>query len=237
MNTEMLREQEQVLWDNWFQAETKIEWRQKLILFYQDWLGKIAGSFYRKYYLPEYELQDFIHWSTLGLIESIDRYQVKGQLHFKSYAYPRLKGSVLNHLKLTTEKQAAYHGQQAYVEFDRIDSILECTNESDGFEALVNLTTSIFMGNLLEEELVYDDPDTMFSQLYRGQSNNKVSELITSLPQSQQIIMHFHYYNHLSFVEIAQVLDISKGRVSQLHNEALNHLKFRFLDHSIEESF
>lgn len=41
----------------------------------------------------------------------------------------------------------------------------------------------------------------------------------------EALIVRYHYFHHVGFDEIGAILDISKGRVSQLHRRALTQLR------------
>lgn len=64
---------------------------------------------------------------------------------------------------------------------------------------------------------------------------NRLQRVVEALPQREQLMTQYHYYHHVSFDQIADMMEISKGRVSQLHKKALKLIKegmlgFRELD-------
>jgi len=48
---------------------------------------------------------------------------------------------------------------------------------------------------------------------------------MASLPERQRFIVQQHYVGGMEFQDIAQQLQLSKGRVSQLHAQALEQLR------------
>jgi RNA polymerase sigma factor for flagellar operon FliA len=48
---------------------------------------------------------------------------------------------------------------------------------------------------------------------------------VAKLPARQQQVIRLHYFNGLQFVDIAEAMGITKGRVSQLHKEGLEQLR------------
>jgi len=48
---------------------------------------------------------------------------------------------------------------------------------------------------------------------------------IESLPQKQQVVVALHYQFDMSYREIAAAMNLSVGRISQLHSEAMTFLK------------
>jgi RNA polymerase sigma factor FliA len=48
---------------------------------------------------------------------------------------------------------------------------------------------------------------------------------VARLPERDQKIVHYHYFNGMRFEQIAELLGVSKPRVSQLHRGALTKLR------------
>jgi RNA polymerase sigma factor for flagellar operon FliA len=55
----------------------------------------------------------------------------------------------------------------------------------------------------------------------------RLAQEIGRLPGSEAVVVRQHYENGLSFAHIAGLLDLSRGRVSQLHRSALDRLRKR----------
>jgi RNA polymerase sigma factor for flagellar operon FliA len=54
-----------------------------------------------------------------------------------------------------------------------------------------------------------------------------ITREIGQLPERESVIIRQHYENGVSFTHIAQLLGLSKGRVSQLHTSAIARLRAR----------
>jgi len=48
-----------------------------------------------------------------------------------------------------------------------------------------------------------------------------LARALQTLPEKQQLVMALHYQQDLSFAEIADVLKLTRGRISQLHSQAM----------------
>lgn len=58
--------------------------------------------------------------------------------------------------------------------------------------------------------------------------NQLLAELdrrLTDLPPRERLILQYHYRQDVSFTEIAKLLGVSKGRISQLHAQAMKRLR------------
>jgi RNA polymerase sigma factor for flagellar operon FliA len=54
-----------------------------------------------------------------------------------------------------------------------------------------------------------------------------VEQAVTDLSHTDRLIVALHYHEHLPFVEIAAMLGVTKGRVSQLHKAAVERMRAR----------
>ncbi len=63
------------------------------------------------------------------------------------------------------------------------------------------------------------------SRLDNHQVTAKIAEVLESLKEKERLVISLYYYEELSQKEIAEVLSLSEGRVSQLHSQALIKLK------------
>ncbi len=63
------------------------------------------------------------------------------------------------------------------------------------------------------------------SRLDNQQVTAKIAEVLESLKEKERLVIALYYYEELSQKEIAEVLSLSEGRVSQIHSQALIKLK------------
>jgi RNA polymerase sigma factor for flagellar operon FliA len=72
---------------------------------------------------------------------------------------------------------------------------------------------------------VASDPHHQYRQVEMSQLKTRLSALVESLPPAHRSVLQWHYRHDHSFVDIAQRLDLSRGRVSQIHKQALESLR------------
>jgi RNA polymerase sigma factor for flagellar operon FliA len=53
----------------------------------------------------------------------------------------------------------------------------------------------------------------------------RLQPLLSQLPVKEQQVLALHYTEHLSYREIAYVMDLTAGRISQLHTQAMLRLR------------
>ena len=49
----------------------------------------------------------------------------------------------------------------------------------------------------------------------------RMADMLKQLPEKQQMVMALHYQEDLSYREIAAVMGLTPGRISQLHTQAV----------------
>ena len=62
------------------------------------------------------------------------------------------------------------------------------------------------------------------------EANELTGELagyLEQLSEKERLVVALIYYEELSQKEISEVLELSEGRISQLHSQALNKLKIK----------
>lgn len=48
---------------------------------------------------------------------------------------------------------------------------------------------------------------------------------VDKLPAREKTLIQLHYYDHLSFAEIANIMGVSRPRVTQLHGQAIKRIR------------
>jgi RNA polymerase sigma factor for flagellar operon FliA len=71
--------------------------------------------------------------------------------------------------------------------------------------------------NLLPADYSADPLEKFSSKQFLGQ----VVEILKGLPENQKMVVALHYQEDLSYREIAAVMDLTPGRISQLHTQAM----------------
>jgi RNA polymerase sigma factor FliA len=52
-----------------------------------------------------------------------------------------------------------------------------------------------------------------------------IRAVVDALPELERRVIRYHYFQGLSFTEIAGLLELTKGRVSQIHHQALQLIR------------
>ena len=155
---------------------------------------------------------------------------------FETFASYRIRGAILNGLAKESElsAQRRYWAERMR---DRVRSLQpEAHEQGDVDETLdgfVDLTVGLALGLLLESpaEPADESPaSNPYAAAELGQLVRRMRQLVADLPERERVLVELHYFHHEAFQDIAASLGVTKGRISQLHAQALQRLKARLTE-------
>ena len=79
----------------------------------------------------------------------------------------------------------------------------------------------------LDEQLSYYSEDNTIEKIEREALLEKVSVVLETLKEREQLIIQLYYYEELNLKEISDMLGISESRISQIHKKLLRKLRER----------
>ncbi len=195
------------------------------------------------YLKPPLSFEDLVSAGTVGLIKAARDFDAAHQAEFKTYAYIRIKGAVLDELRRASLLPSGVNRQiRAALELSR--RITEQTGVAPTDEELaekMGISVADLFGlfesaraqhfvsldALAEEQpalgdlLAVADTATPDSRLDRTEMIEKLAEALQELDERRLQIIVLYYHQHLTMKQIAEVLEVTESRVSQLHASAL----------------
>lgn len=214
----------------------------------KSWTIRLKGT------LPDsVDVDDLFSAASIGLIESMDRFDKSRNVSFSTYAERRIKGAILDSLRnldfLPRNVRTRLKALDAAVNElsgklgrkPTVQEIIDNTeyNEEDIYR-LMGLQENEKMLSL--DEAVGDGEDTSLVDFVRStgltpedevMKNNlteRMAEEIDKLSEKERQVVTLYYYEELTMKEVAEVLDITESRVSQIHTSAMQKLKRRLKD-------
>lgn len=190
------------------------------------------GEFRRR---PAYGLEkaDFEQLAFGGLLEAIDRYDPVRGAPFEAFARPRIRGAIADGIAKSSESSAQFSHRRR-MEIERLRSLRDDAPSKPGdyIAELSDLAATLAIGIIAENaRLSGADPAAQglgaYESLSWRETQLSVLKEIELLPAAEKSIMQHHYFNGVSFAQIAQLMGLSKGRVSQLHRTALKRVRER----------
>ncbi|MCO7223701.1 sigma-70 family RNA polymerase sigma factor [Pleionea sp. CnH1-48] len=206
------------LWEA-YQAEGRTS-KETVLTFYRDWIVSEAKHHFYSIKPKGIELSDFIQHAMVATLESIDRFDINKSVSFKTYAKPRIRGEIINSMGNYSEQQSIV--RRAH--FERHD--LFDGDGDDLFKTILDMVTgyalNILYHDYYQRFYTLDDPSSLVKD--EELTQDILKRAIATLPDMEQKVVEYHYSCGLNFSQVAKLLGVSKGRVSQVFKSALQHL-------------
>ncbi|WP_161077208.1 sigma-70 family RNA polymerase sigma factor [Duganella sp. CY15W] len=209
--------------------------RERLVLLYLPFARMLAAKMYAGRTHPQVEFDDYLQFARSGLLQAVDRFDAGRGFKFETYAARRINGAILSGMENYSEVHEQVAARKRLVE-TRLASLQQSApelSEPDAlFGYLADLAIGLAVGFALEDSGMFhtgDDTASYRDNTYAGvelrQLRERLKSLVTQLPDKQRRVIACHYLQHMPFDEIAGLLQVSRGRIAQLHKEALLRLR------------
>ena len=217
--------------------------RTQLLALHLPYSRVVAKTYYSRRYHNEIDFDDYAQLASLGMLEALERYDPSRGVQFRTFAARRMHGAILNGLERLTEKQQQIAARQRL----RAERVQELKSIAGGGtsgvladpEQLLRFVSEIgiglALGWMLEGTGMVDDPDGAADQpFYRAvalrQLRQRLLHAVETLPTQERTVVRSHYLQAQAFDDIAATLHLTKGRISQIHKQALLHLRAQVRD-------
>lgn len=193
----------------------------------------LAAKLFSGRRVRESEFEDYLHYAALGLIEAVDKFDPCHNVLFRTFAGHRIRGSVLNNVERLSERDEQL-ALRSRLRKQRLESLREGHKPGEKtaelFEHMAEVAIGLALGYMLEGSGMYVSPDDSHAEdVYSGQEMKQlratVNAIIELLPERERTVIKYHYYQGLGVTEIGDILGLTKGRISQIHREALRSLR------------
>ena len=194
------------------------------------------------------QVDDIINEGVLALVGAVDKFDPDKGIKFETFVSKRIRGAVIDLARRQdwvprSVRRKAREIDQASVELfaelgryptdEEIAGRLGITQDQYQ-EDLANSS----LCNILSLDSIFDDPEQggmdvpdsgsvgrPEDSLLRRELLDTLTEGITSLRENEQLVVSLYYKKNLSMKEIAQVMEVSEPRISQIHSRAIQKLK------------
>jgi RNA polymerase sigma factor for flagellar operon FliA len=181
---------------------------------------------------------DFNDLVSIGLEELVKlsrRYDPKQNTNFWGYAQKRVYGAMLDFLRnldtisradrklvkdidKITEEYMAKYGVAPDDEY-----LAETLNED--IEKIKKAKTAGEIYNVMpiEEQLNYFD--NVSKKVEEEELIDIIKEVLKEMSEKEQLVIQLYYFEELSLKEIAEILDVTESRISQIHSKAIRKIR------------
>ncbi len=190
-------------------------------------------------------LDDLFQVGCIGLIKSIDNFDLNQNVRFSTYAVPMIIGEIRRYLRDNNSirisrsmRDTAYKAMQAKerltIENLREPTVEEIAKELDlPKEDIVMALESIVEPVSLYEPVYSDGGDTIYVMDQVGDHNDDTNwldeialkEAIRNLNEREKRILNLRFFKGMTQIEVSAEIGISQAQVSRLEKGALDRIK------------
>jgi len=220
---------EAALWRR-LRVQNDLACRELIFRRHLEFARKLARREWRHWPPEGVERGDFEQFAFAALLDCIDRFDPLRSTAFEAFARARLKGAIADGARRASEKNAQYSFQRR-LQNERVRALREHrSGYLDPVLELGELAALLAIGLIAEQAARQEESDPRLggyqSSAWRALELSLLNE-ITRLSQNERTVIEQHYLEGVAFAEIAVLLQLTPGRVSQLHKSALAKLRDR----------
>lgn len=226
------------------------ESREKLVQRHLHLVRYIAGRLVI-HLPPNVEFDDLLAYGVFGLIDAIDKFDIRRGIKFETYAYTRIRGAILDGLRSLdwAPQSLRKRGREVAAAYGRLEARLGRSATDEEVAEELGISTEELQQTLsrlshanvlsLEDLIGSEDEDAVqlgeliadpnspdpFEHVAIRDIRQRLAEALDLLPDREKIIISLYYYEGLTVKEIGELLGLSASRISQLHGRALMRLR------------
>ena len=203
--------------------------------------------------LPRHvDQDDLVSYGTFGLIDAVTRFDPAVGAKFTVFAWTRIRGSMLDHLRRFDDVQRSLRAKARRIEQARAEltttlrrvptrsevaSALGMTDEQlrtmmselSMIDAPTSINTSARSGEGGQDGSLQDRIVDTGDDVTEGFEIDELREVVAAawneLPRRERVVLRLRYVEGLTLTESAEVLGVATSRVSQLATDAVRQLR------------
>ena len=187
----------------------------------------------------------------VGLLDAANKFDPAKNILFKTFAEHRIRGAILDEMRKLDWFSRTLRDKQNRIGRTILDLELQLGRDPEDFEVAraMNISLEEYRSMVSEvshlgcvslnetldkseegrsflDYLIDERPgSTPGARIEEQQLTRKVAEVLTLLSEKERLVISLYYYEELTQKEIAEVLELTEGRISQLHSQALIKLR------------
>ena len=194
---------------------------------------------------------DLLGQAAVGLIDAVDRFDPGRGIKFETYAYHRIRGSVMDMLREMdwVPRAIRQKGAQLSSAYAMLEGVLNRPPDDEelagalgvsvgeledlahalALQAMQSLDEMVGAGDYDAGTMLDLIPDggkpSPEEQMERDAERELLAHAVDALPETERTVISLYYYEGLTLKEIGQVLGVTESRVCQIHGKAMLRLK------------
>ncbi|MEK9622120.1 MAG: FliA/WhiG family RNA polymerase sigma factor [Alphaproteobacteria bacterium] len=215
---------------------------EELITGHMELVRRIAWQMHGRVH-ASVEVEDLVQIGYYGLVLAAQNYTVQEGASFTSYAGLRIRGSIVDHLRknsnlcrttIQMQQRAKKVEHQLQMQLGRSPTSEEVAEKLGITDEEMMDWEQAFQANVHQSlDSVYDDFSIWFvspentpeENMSDGQLREILKTALRTLPEREALVIQLYYVEELNVYEIAEVLEVTTGRVSQIKKAAIGRLR------------
>ncbi|WP_392388598.1 MULTISPECIES: RNA polymerase sporulation sigma factor SigF [Gracilibacillus] len=208
---------------------------------------RLVWSVVQRFLNRGYDQDDLFQIGCIGLLKSIDKFDLSYEVKFSTYAVPMIIGEIQRFIRddgsLKVSRSLKEIGNkirkaqdELTKQFSRAPTIQEIADELELTpEDVIHAQEAIKKPQSIHET-VYEndgDPITLLDQIADMNDNwfdrLSIEQIINDLDQRERLIVYLRYYKDQTQTEVADRLGISQVQVSRIEKKILDKIKTEML--------
>jgi RNA polymerase sigma factor FliA len=204
--------------------------------------------------------EDMISAAMVGLIDAANKFDPGKGVKFRTFAEYRVRGAILDEMRKLDWFSRSMRDKQNQLTQTmlRLERKLGRSPEETEMAEAMNLTLEDYRYLLTEvshlgcvslhETLDHTEEGRSFLDnlediggpapnelIEKAEMTRLLADILEELSEKERLVVALYYYEELTQKEIAEVLSVSEGRVSQLHSQALLKLRVKLINSDLYE--
>lgn len=231
-----------------YKKDQQLEVKQELTMRYL-YIARAVAIQMHNLYADFMQMEDIINEGAIAIMKGIERYDPGRDNKFETFISRRIRGMIIDIIRKNDWMPRNYHKQYRSIEDARIELAerfgrLPTDEEIAGYlkmdirkcQRLQRMSTmvnvlSLDMVTSREEEgqsvqIRSDDVDSQPESAYmKDEAVKTLTDAVNKLKDKEKMVISLYYVDELNMTQIAQVLNVSEPRISQIHSSAIHKLK------------
>jgi RNA polymerase sigma factor FliA len=223
--------EEEALWSS-LRTGSCPEARARLFDLYSPMARRIAARHYRSGSPSTVCFPELAQLAYAGLLEAIDRFRPELGVPFRFFGGRRIGGSILDGIARHSEVNRQISHRRRTTR-ERLASIVPGSatdpNRGSALDVIGDIAAGLAIGLMLDDCRLYvaderDPAHDAFDAMSWRQTLALLTGQVAQLPEREGLVIRYHYLEGLSFEQVAAMMGLSKGRISQIHKQAMERL-------------
>lgn len=239
-NEELLKE---------YQKERDLKIKQELVIRYLYIVKSLAVQM-RDVYVSFVQIEDVINEGVLAIMKGLDKFDLDKNVKFETYISKRIRGMIIDLARKhdwvprsmrKMIKRIDMATAELYNTLGRYPTEEELAGYLDiSLKKYQEMSAALPMVNIVSLDMVMEENSEKKKTVQIVSSNSSeqpekqflveeekqlLAEAVKSLNHNEQLVISLYYIEELNMKQIAEVMQVSEPRISQIHSNAIRKLR------------